>query len=168
VSKIVKDLYNKKGMNVPFILMEPGRTIVGPAGITLYTVGAVKEIKDIRKYVSIDGGMADNPRYALYQATYEAALANKMNEERTDIVTIAGKCCESSDLIGKDMKLQNAVPGDIVAIFSTGAYNYSMSSNYNRLPKPPIVLVKDGNSRLILKRETYSDIVRNDILPEDL
>ncbi len=168
VSKVIKSICESKGLRVPFVLMEPGRSIVGPAGITLYTVGAIKEIEGIRKYVSIDGGMTDNPRYALYQARYDGAIANKAKDKKIEKITIAGRCCESGDLIAKDIMMPEIEAGDILAIFATGAYNYSMSSNYNRLPKPAVVLVKNGKARLIVKREDYNDIIRNDIIPHDL
>lgn len=147
----------------PFVLFEPGRSIVGGAGVTLYTVMAKKIIPNIRTYVLVDGGMCDNPRYALYQSQYEALLANKAGEPRTDTVTVGGKCCESGDLIGEGMALQPAEPGDILAVLTTGAYNYSMASNYNRNPRAEIVMVKDGKARTIVRRESYEDIVRNDI-----
>jgi len=118
--------------------------------------------------VSVDGGMTDNPRYALYQAEYTALIANRPDAPKTEVVTIAGKCCESGDLIGKDIKIQKTQPGDILAVLATGAYNYSMSMNYNRNTKPPVVLVCNGKSRLIVKREDYMDIIRNDTIPEDL
>ncbi|MEG1448280.1 MAG: diaminopimelate decarboxylase, partial [Oscillospiraceae bacterium] len=140
VSKVVFDTCEKLGIKTPFIILEPGRSIVGEAGTTVYTVGAIKDIKDVRKYVSVDGGMCDNPRYALYEARYEASVANKANLPKNQIVTIAGKCCESGDLIGKDMPLGDVNVGDFVAVFSTGAYNYSMSSNYNRILKPAVLL----------------------------
>lgn len=168
VSKTVKQICHEKGLGQMFMLMEPGRSIVAPAGITLYQVGSVKDIRDVRKYVSIDGGMCDNPRYALYKAEYTALLANKPNAPRNEIVTIAGKCCESGDLIAKDIAMPQARPGDIVAVLATGAYNYSMAMNYNRNGKPPVVLVRDGKARLIVKREDYPDIIRNDVIPEDL
>ncbi|GHU54441.1 diaminopimelate decarboxylase [Clostridia bacterium] len=161
-SKIIAKITAEKGLKTPFILIEPGRSIVGPAGITLYTVGAVKNIPNIRKYVSIDGGMTDNPRYALYQSKYEILCANKASEPKTDIIALAGKCCESGDLIGMDLSLQKVAENDIIAVLATGAYNYSMSSNYNRIPKPPVVFVKDGKSRVVVKRETFEDIIRND------
>ncbi len=163
VSAIVKAKSEEYGIKTPFIIIEPGRSIVGAAGLTLYTVGAVKEIPDIRTYVSVDGGMADNPRYALYNADYEIICANKANEERTQTVTVAGKCCESGDLIQEGTALQPVEPGDILAVLSTGAYNYSMASNYNRIPKPPVVMVKDGAARVVIKRETYEKIAENDI-----
>lgn len=168
VSKVVKRICKEKGLNDMFILMEPGRSIVAPAGITLYEVGNVKDIKGVRKYISIDGGMCDNPRYALYNAEYTALLANKPNSPKTEIVTIAGKCCESGDLIAKDIDMPKTHPGDIVAVLATGAYNYSMAMNYNRIGKPPVVLVKNGKDRLIVKRESYDDLIRNDIIPEDI
>lgn len=167
VSKVVKRICREKGLGQMFMLMEPGRSIAAPAGITLYTIGNVKDIKGVRKYVSVDGGMTDNPRYALYQARYTATIANKHGEPKTDTVTIAGKCCESGDLIAKDIQLQKAQPGDILAVLATGAYNYSMAMNYNRTGKPPVVLVNNGKSRVIVKREDYMDIIRNDVVPLD-
>jgi diaminopimelate decarboxylase len=168
VSLVVKSICSEKGLKFPFILMEPGRSIVGPAGITLYSVGSVKDIKNVRKYVSVDGGMTDNPRYALYQSQYHAVIANRPDAKKTGKVTIAGKCCESGDILIKDIAMPDIMAGDILAILATGAYNYSMSSNYNRIPRPPIILVKDGKSRVIVKREDYEDITRNDIIPEDI
>jgi diaminopimelate decarboxylase len=168
VSKVVKSVCEEKRIKLPFIVMEPGRSIVASAGITLYKVGAVKEIKDVRTYVSVDGGMTDNPRYALYQSKYDALIANRANAQKVKEVTIAGKCCESGDLLAKDIKMPEMQSGDILAVLATGAYNYSMSSNYNRIPKPPIILVKNGKSRVIVKREDFDDIIRNDIVPEDL
>jgi len=163
VSKVVLQTCSELKIKVPFIYIEPGRSISGPAGITLYTVGTIKEIEGIRKYVSIDGGMADNPRYALYQAKYTARVANRMNEAIDDVITLAGKCCESGDLLGENMKIQKPEPLDIIAVYSTGAYNYSMSSNYNRILRPPVVMVKDGEYRIIVKGETFEDIIRNDM-----
>ncbi len=163
VSHVVSEECAKLNISQPFIYIEPGRSIAAPAGITLYKVGARKEIPGIRTYISVDGGMCDNPRYALYKSEYEAVVANKANEERTEKVTIAGKCCESGDLIGENMPLQHAESGDIIAVCATGAYNYSMSSNYNRIPKPAVVFVNEGKSRIGVKRETLEDIIRNDI-----
>ena len=163
VSEIVKSECKALGIELPKMFIEPGRSIAGPAGITLYTVGARKEIPNIRTYVSVDGGMADNPRYILYGSEYDAVVANKAGEERTEKVTIAGRCCESGDLIGENMPLQHADSGDIIAVCATGAYNYSMSSNYNRLQKPAVVFVNNGKSRIAVKRETLDDIIRNDI-----
>ena len=159
----VRYLCTSKGIRMPRMILEPGRSLVAAAGITLYTVGSVKEIPGFRTYVSVDGGMPDNPRYALYQSTYTALIANRPDAPRDCRVTIAGRCCESGDLIGEDMPLQEAKRGDILAVLTTGAYNYAMSSNYNRLPKPPVILVKDGKARVAVKRETYEDLVRNDV-----
>lgn len=163
VAGTLKAACKNHGVKLPFIIIEPGRSVAGSAGITLYTVGAVKEIPGIRNYVSIDGGMGDNPRYILYQSTYEMVCANKANAPKDYKITLAGRCCESGDLIQEDAMIQHVEPGDIVAVFSTGAYNYSMSSNYNRIPKPPVVMVSGGESRVVVKRETYEDIIRNDI-----
>lgn len=168
VSKRVKEICEEKNLLLPFIVMEPGRSIVAEAGITLYTVGGIKEIKDVRTYVSIDGGMTDNPRYALYESEYEVAIANKFDAPKDKKVTVAGKCCESGDLIGKDLLIQTPEVGDTMVVLATGAYNYSMASNYNRNCKPGIVLVKDGKARVLVKREDYADLIRNDVIPEDL
>ncbi len=148
---------------LPKLLIEPGRSIVGASTLTLYKIGAVKTIKDIRTYVSIDGGMTDNPRYALYGAKYEAVVANKADKPKDFEATIAGKCCESGDLIQENAKIQTPEVNDTLAVLATGAYNYSMASNYNRIPRPAAVMVKDGEARLIINRETYEDLVRNDI-----
>ncbi len=148
---------------LPFLVIEPGRSIVASSGITVYTVGSVKEIKGVRTYVSVDGGMTDNPRYALYLADYTACAPEKMNEEASECITLAGRSCESGDLIGKDMMLQKVEKGDLVAVLATGAYNYSMASNYNRVPKPPVVMVSGGKSKLVVRRETYEDIIAKDI-----
>ncbi len=163
VSVRVKELCTEKAIKLPFILIEPGRSIVAPAGTTLYTLGSIKEIPNIRTYISVDGGMCDNPRYALYKSKYDVVVANRASEPKTEIVTIAGKCCESGDLIGENMKIQKAESGDIIAVLATGAYNYSMSSNYNRIPKPAVVMLKNGKPRVVVKRETREDVVRNDL-----
>ena len=152
-------------MQLPFLLIEPGRSIVAEAGITLYTVGAIKDIPGIKKYIAVDGGMFDNPRYALYQSKYTPILANRATEENTEIVSIAGKCCESGDLIAVDVNLPKAESGDILAILSTGAYNYSMAMNYNRNLIPPCVLVNKGEAEYIVKPQCYEDINRNDVIP---
>ncbi len=164
VSEVIKELCTKSGIELPYILMEPGRSIVGDAGITLYTIGNIKDIKGVRKYVSVDGGMGDNPRYILYEAEYDGLLANRATDTPDDIVTICGKCCESGDIIIKDAHLPKAKTGDILAVMSTGAYNYSMSSNYNRIPRPPVVMAKDGKTKVAVKRETYDDIIKNDVI----
>ena len=163
VSEVVKNSCKELGIELPFIVIEPGRSIVGPAGITLYKVGSIKNIPNVRTYVAIDGGMTDNPRYALYESEYELVAAGRAGDARTQSVTLAGKCCESGDLIGKDMSAQEIHEGDIVAVLATGAYNYSMASNYNRIPRPAVVMVKDGVSRIVVKRESFEDLVRNDI-----
>ncbi len=150
-------------LNMPKVIIEPGRWMVGENGITLYTIGAIKEIKGIRKYVSVDGGMADNPRPALYEAEYDATVANKANNPLAEMVTIAGKCCESGDMLIRDIKLPYVEAGDILSVFSTGAYSYSMSSNYNRLRKPAVIMIKEGIPRVVVKRETYEDLIRNDL-----
>lgn len=150
---------------LPKVSVEPGRSIVGEAGVTLYTVGSIKDVPGVRRYVAIDGGMADNPRVILYQARYDACLANKARAVSTELVTIAGKCCETGDMLIKDIMLPKAEPGDILAVFSTGAYNYSMASNYNRLPRPAMVIVFQGQSDVIVERETYADMIRFDRVP---
>lgn len=159
----LKTAVEKKGIKKPFFMIEPGRSIVGEAGVTLYSVGAIKDIKGVRKYLAIDGGMTDNIRPALYDAKYDAVIANRATEKATEIVSVAGKCCESGDIILKDVALPQAKRGDIIAVFTTGAYNYSMSSNYNRNPIPPVVFVKDGKSAYAVKPQTYEDLVRNDV-----
>lgn len=162
----VREYCNKKGMDLPFILVEPGRSIIGESGITLYTVGTIKEIPGIRKYVSVDGGMTDNPRPALYQAKYSAVIANKAQEPRKEIVSIAGKCCESGDMLIWDIKLPKVESGDILAVLATGAYNYSMASNYNKLPIPAVVLVNSGRAEVIVKRQSYEQLTQNDVVPD--
>ena len=137
---------------------------MGEAGVTLYTVGAIKDIPGIKKYVSVDGGMFDNPRYALYEAKYEAVLANRMNDEKTETVTVAGKCCESGDIIQEHVMVPSSVcRGDICAVATTGAYNYSMASNYNRVPRPAIVTVSNGKDKMVVRRESYEDLLAADI-----
>lgn len=163
VSVAVKSKCAEYDLPVPFIFIEPGRSIVGEAGITLYTVGGKKEIPNVRTYVSVDGGMTDNIRYALYQSAYTVLNAGKANVEPDESVTVAGKCCESGDLVQEHTKVAKVDVGDTLAVLSTGAYNYSMASNYNRIPRPAMVMVKDGKSRIIIKRESYEDLVKNDI-----
>ncbi len=165
ITDALNSAVSKKSIQKPFLVLEPGRSIVAEAGITLYSVGMIKEIKDVKKYVCIDGGMGDNPRFALYQAKYSAVLANKANDKPVEEVTLAGKCCESGDMIAV-VDLPVAKRGDIVAVFSTGAYNYSMSSNYNRNPVPPVVMVKDGVSAYAVKPQNVDDILRNDNVPD--
>jgi diaminopimelate decarboxylase len=154
----------KNRLKIPKALIEPGRSIVANAGTTLYKVGATKETYGGKTFIFVDGGMTDNPRTALYDAIYEGAIANKITKECTKEYTIAGKCCESGDIIIKNIILPPADKNDIVAIFSTGAYNYSMASNYNRLRKPAVIFVENGKSKVVVKRETYEDIIRNDVI----
>lgn len=151
---------------MPCIIVEPGRSIVGNAGTTLYKIGAIKDIPDVRKYISVDGGMVDNIRPALYKAEYEAAISNRVLDSKDEVVTVAGKCCESGDILIKDIKMPKVKENDILAIFSTGAYGESMASNYNRIPRPAVVLVYKGESYVISKRETYEEIIQNDVVPE--
>lgn len=150
-------------MDVPEIGIEPGRSLVGDAGITLYKIGSRKDVPNVRKYLAVDGGMTDNIRPALYQAKYEAVLANKPLEKPTEVVSIAGKCCESGDMLIWDLPLPKADDQDILAVFCTGAYGYSMANNYNRIPRPPVVFVENGKATLVVKRETYEDLVRLDL-----
>lgn len=163
ISQAVKSTCEKRKLPVPSILIEPGRSLVASAGITLYTVGGVKKIPDIRTYVSVDGGMTDNPRHALYDAKYEIVIANRAEQKKTKKVTVAGKCCESGDIIQENVPIPQTQPGDILAVLATGAYNYSMASNYNRIPRPAMVMVKNGVPRVIIRRETNEDLVKNDI-----
>lgn len=164
----IKNKAAEHELNLPDLLIEPGRSIVGEAGVTLYTVGAIKDIPGIKKYVAVDGGMFENPRYALYQSKYTVVKASDMNAECTQKVSIAGKCCESGDLIAVNVNLPEVESGDILAVLSTGAYNYSMASNYNRNFIPQAILVRDGKAATIIKKQTYEDLVRNDVIPEGL
>ena len=152
------------GMATPRLIIEPGRSIIGPAGVALYRVGAIKDIPGIRKFVSVDGGMGDNIRPALYQASYEVVAADKADQQPTEKVTIAGKYCESGDLLASDVMLPEMAAGDLIAIPAAGAYCPSMASNYNLNPRPPMVLVKDGQSRLIRRRESYQDLMVCDVV----
>ncbi|WP_053219339.1 diaminopimelate decarboxylase [Virgibacillus senegalensis] len=151
------------GLDYPEIWIEPGRAIVGNAAVTLYKTGSIKDIPGIRKYVSVDGGMTDNIRPALYQAKYEAVVANKADAPLTETVSIAGKCCESGDMLIWDMEVPDVEPGDILAVFSTGAYGYSMSNHYNRFPKAAVVFAEQGEAQLVIQRESFEDLTRNDL-----
>ena len=159
----VQTTCDELGLPQPTLLIEPGRAIIGPAGVALYRIGAIKDIPGVRKYVSVDGGMGDNIRPALYQAAYEVVLAGKANQDPTEKVTIAGKYCESGDILASDIMLPKSQPGDIIAIPASGAYCPSMASNYNLNPRPPMVLVKDGRSRVIRRRESYQDLMLCDV-----
>lgn len=163
LSSHIKTTVEKLGMPMPKILMEPGRSIVADAGMTLYSVGTIKEITGYKNYVSIDGGMTDNPRFALYGSKYTVLLANRMNEKADFTCDVVGRCCESGDIIQPDITMPKPVRGDLVAVLTTGAYNYSMASNYNRIPRPPVVMLSEGKDYLAVKRESFEDLTRNDI-----
>ena len=160
--KLIEEI-KKYNLRKPFLILEPGRSIIGEAGITLYTAGSIKHIEGVKDYVAIDGGMFDNPRYALYQAKYTVKSASKMSDNNLKLYSIAGKCCESGDKIAEDVLIPEVFEGDILAVLSTGAYNYSMSSNYNRNLIPPVVFVKDGTSSYAVKPQTFDDLIRNDL-----
>ncbi|AOM82742.1 diaminopimelate decarboxylase [Salisediminibacterium beveridgei] len=153
---------DSRGMKVPEIWIEPGRAMVGEAGTTMYSIGSRKEIPTLRTYLSVDGGMTDNIRPALYQAEYEAVVANKGNEPEEELVSIAGRCCESGDMLIWDLKIPHTVPGDLLAVSSTGAYGYAMASNYNRMLRPAVVFVEDGHHECVIEREQYEDLVRKE------
>ncbi|KON91497.1 diaminopimelate decarboxylase [Rossellomorea marisflavi] len=160
---VVKEEVERHGLDMPEIWIEPGRSLVGDAGTSLYSIGSTKVVPEVRKYVAIDGGMSDNIRPALYRAKYEAVLANKAGTPVEETVSIAGKCCESGDMLIWDLPLPVSEPGDLLAVFCTGAYGYSMANNYNRIPRPPVVFVEGGKDRLVVKRETYEDILSLDL-----
>ena len=159
----IKTLLEKYSLSIPRIFMEPGRSIVADSGMTLYTVGSVKTIENYKSYVSIDGGMADNPRYALYESPYTVINATRADEALDFEATVCGRCCESGDLIQERVKLKKPERGDILAVCTTGAYNFSMASNYNRLLRPALVTLKDGKARVSVKRETFEDLVKLDV-----
>ena len=163
IAQKVKTLCTQNGIDAPRVILEPGRSIVAAAGATLYTVGSVKQIPGFKNYVSVDGGMPDNPRYALYGSPYTALIANKADKPADFCATIAGRCCESGDLLGEGMMLQRPVRGDILAMLVTGAYHHSMASNYNKIPRPPLIMVKDGQTRVVVRRETYEDLMAYDV-----
>ncbi len=164
VAGVINTLCKKNGINCPAIRLEPGRSIVADAGITLYTVGSVKRIKGFKNYVSIDGGMTDNPRYALYKSAYTVLVANKMNEEKDFVCSVVGRCCESGDIIQENVTLPSSVTrGDVIAVLTTGAYNYSMASNYNRIPRLPIIMVNGDDDYIAVKRESFEDLTKNDL-----
>lgn len=159
---------DQAGIGYPKLICEPGRSLIGSSCITAYQVGSTKEVPGIRRYITVDGGMSDNPRPITYQSLYRSVLANRITEEATETVTIAGKHCESGDVLIKDACLPAARTGDVLVVLATGAYNYSMSSNYNRIARPAAVLVRDGDANLILQRESLDDLIRQDRLPERL
>lgn len=153
---------------LPRLLMEPGRSMVATAGLTLYTVGSLKEIPGVRKYVAVDGGMGDNIRPALYQAAYTAEIANKLNQPAAETVTVVGKYCESGDWLIPSLPVPRVETGDVMAVYGTGAYNYTMASNYNRFPRPATVLVENGQSHVLVQRETYETVIQQDLIPAHL
>lgn len=166
IAGAVKEVFALRNYPLPEIWIEPGRSIVGEAGTTLYTVGTSKDIPGVRKYIAVDGGMTDNPRPALYQSVYEAMLANRGNEPEEEVVSVAGKACESGDMLIWDVKLPKVRTGDILAVSCTGAYNYSMASNYNRIRRPAVVFVRDGQADLVVQRESLEHLVALDVIPE--
>ncbi len=159
----LSECVERKKLDKPYLILEPGRSIVGEAGITLYTVGRIKEISGLKNYLSIDGGMFENPRFALYQAKYSVLAAERVNDKPQVKYTVAGKCCESGDVIAENVLLPKMREGELLAVLSTGAYNYSMASNYNRNFIPPVVMVENGKSYLCVKKQDFNDIVRNDV-----
>lgn len=168
ISEIIQETCAAENLPLPKLLCEPGRSLIATACITAYTIGSSKTIPGIRTYISVDGGMSDNPRPITYQSVYRAVVANKLSAPLTETVTIAGKHCESGDILIKNAQLPKTQPGDILVVMGTGAYNYSMASNYNRLPRSAAVVVANGEANLILQRETYQDLIRQDRLPERL
>jgi diaminopimelate decarboxylase len=168
VAQSVEKACKKAGLALPKLLAEPGRSLIGSACVTAYEVGSRKEIPGIRTYLAINGGMSDNPRPITYQSVYRSVVANKMSQLCTETVTIAGKHCESGDILIKDAYLPPMSPGDVLVVLATGAYNYSMASNYNRLGRPSAVLVQEGEANLILQRESYEDLIWADRLPNRL
>jgi diaminopimelate decarboxylase len=157
-----------RSLTLPKLLCEPGRSLIGTACITAYRIGSRKVIPNLRTYIAVDGGMSDNPRPITYQSEYRALIANRMQMAATEWVTVAGKHCESGDILLKNIRLPHCEPGDVLVVMDTGAYNYSMASNYNRLGRPAAVLVHEGEANLIVMRETFADLVRQDRLPERL
>jgi diaminopimelate decarboxylase len=163
IANYIHEEVNNSGINMPTIVMEPGRSIVADSGLTLYTVGGTKEIPGFKSYVSVDGGMPDNPRYALYGSDYTVCLASRMNDEKIFECTVAGRCCESGDILQENVLLPKPQRGDILAVLVTGAYNYSMASNYNRIPRPCVVGIAHSKEFTIIKRETFEDLIRHDV-----
>ena len=163
IMNIITEGFKKRNLTRPMVLIEPGRYVVGNAGITLYTVGSSKDIIGVRKYISVDGGMTDNIRASLYGAKYDAIIANKANQKKDTLVTIAGKNCESGDILVKDIMMANPQPTDLLAMFSTGAYHYSMASNYNQIPKPAVVFTYQGKDRVVIRGQTFEDLIALDV-----
>ncbi len=167
-ARYLKQAVSEKKIHAPRLIVEPGRSIVGEAGITLYTVGSIKTIKDVKTYAAVDGGMFENPRPSLYDAQYTAVIADRADETPDTLYSVAGKCCESGDVLIDGIKLPKLTEGDVLAVLSTGAYHYSMASNYNRNAVPPVIAVKDGESDYIVKPQNFEDITRNDNIPDFL
>lgn len=168
---VIKRLYEcieKYKIDAPALFIEPGRSIISTAGVTLYTLGSSKQVPKGKKYVAVDGGMADNARPSMYQAEYFAQIANKPDYELANTVTIAGRFCESGDILIKEIKLPEIEEGDILCVYNTGAYNYSMSSNYNRVQKPAMVILNEGHADVIIKRESLKDLIEHDVIPDRL
>ena len=163
VCETLEKCVESKGIKKPYLILEPGRAIVGEAGVTLYTVGRIKKISGVKNYISVDGGMFENPRYALYQAKYSVIAAERVNDKPQEKYTVAGKCCESGDVIAENVNLPVMREGELLAVLSTGAYNYSMASNYNRNFVPPAVMVENGESYLCVKKQDFNDLIRNDV-----
>ncbi|MEM7579608.1 MAG: diaminopimelate decarboxylase [Mastigocoleus sp.] len=168
ICEVIEGTCKKQNIPLPKLLSEPGRSLIGSTCVTAYTIGSTKKVPDIRTYIAVDGGMSDNPRPITYQSVYRAVIANRMSSALTQTATIAGKHCESGDILIKDAQLPETETGDILVVMGTGAYNYSMASNYNRVPRPAAVVVNDGEANLILQRETYQDLIKQDCLPERL
>ena len=163
VASHMKAACSEHGLDLPTVYMEPGRSIVADAGVTLYRTGGIKEVKGYRNYVTVDGGMTDNPRYALYKSAYTVINASKAGEPADFECTIAGRCCESGDRIAEGIRIADPVRGDVIAVLSTGAYNYSMASNYNRIPRPAMVIIKEGSASLAVRRESFEDLIKNEL-----
>ncbi len=168
ICEVIQSACTAEKLPLPKLLSEPGRSLIGTACVTAYTIGSAKVIPEIRTYVTVDGGMSDNPRPITYQSVYRAVVGNQMSAPLTETVTIAGKHCESGDILIKNAQLPKTKPGDILVVMATGAYNHSMASNYNRLPRPAAVVVANGEANLILRRENYQDLIRQDCLPQRL
>ncbi|MEI7473846.1 MAG: diaminopimelate decarboxylase [bacterium] len=172
LAEVILKAFNKCNeeykLNSPTLIIEPGRSAICTSGVTLYTVGSAKQVPEGRKYIAVDGGMADNPRPSMYQAKYHAIVANKANETATETVTMAGRYCESGDILIRDIELPETEAGDIICVFNTGAYNYSMASNYNRVPRPAAVIVENANSDIIIERESYDNLICLDKVPQRL
>ncbi len=168
VSHAVEAACNREQLPLPKLIAEPGRSLIGSACVTVYQIGSRKTIPELRTYIAVDGGMSDNPRPITYQSLYRAVVANRMSEPLTETVTVAGKHCESGDVVIKDALLPKTETGDLLAVVGTGAYNYSMASNYNRIGRPAAILVNEGEANLIIERETYQNLIERDRLPARL